>query len=586
MDHRGAQRTLVKGEVLWRIERDGEVLRTAQGRADRRARTTVRVCRSLSAAEHAYADAVAAKFARGYRIAAAPPGWPHACHPPEAVHDRLEQRLQRDPWAPGLAEVYVTWLAAQHDPRATLGALQHRSAPYSEETLRAARRFSWLLDGRRGASETSLPPSWWRHRPRSPVPAAVDPRSGRAEAERALLERHRRRFVGALDERLGLTWHRGFLDTARLVVDEAYTDDEEDDDDEHPTDAELLRRLLRLRSARLLRALCVELPECDDGADGDPDEPLELLAGVLRGRPMPALRSFALGCEPSYDDETGDDFYDLDTARKVAPILGALERLGERFPGLEHLSLAGRDLGLRAWCFPAVRHLELHFARPEEPAVAAFARADWPALCSLHLGLGNFRRASDEADVMAVLGPLLTAERMPGLRHLALVHLPDADAICGALARSPAADRLESLEISSSNLTDAGVRELARARHRWTRLRHLDLAHNLLTPADERRLHRAFADVELHCGPQRTPEPGALDDDEWFESLRRAALGGMPAVPSGLLHSADDLPDHLDDRFELLLDRVVVEPPTTQHGPRPTDTTTSADPVPADDTPE
>lgn len=570
----------MRGEVLWRIERDGAVLRTAHGAPGRPARTTVRVCRSLAAAEQAYARAVAAKFDGGYRVAAAPPGWPHTCRPPEAVHDRLEQRLQRDPWGRGLAEVYVTWLAAQHDPRATLGALQHRSAPYCEETLRAARRFAWLLDGRRDAGDTPLPPSWWRHRPRSPVPASIDPRSGRAEAERALLDRHRRRFIGGIDDRLALTWHRGFLDTARLVVDEAYCEDHDDEDDEPATDAELLRRLLRLRSARLLRALCIELPECEDGADGDPDEPLELLAGVLHGPPMPALRSFTLGCETGYDDEIDDDFYDHMTAREIAPILGALDRLGQRFPRLEHLSLAGRDLGLRDWCFPDVRHLELHFACPEEPAVAGFARADWPALCSLRLGLGNFRRASDEADAMAVLGPLLTGERSPGLRHLALVHMPDADAICGALARSPAADRLETLEISDSNLSDAGVRELARARHRFPRLRHLDLAHNLLTPADERRLGRVFADIELHTGPQRQPEPGDLDDDEWFESLRRAALGGTPAVPSGLLHSDDDLPDHLDDRFELLLDRVVVEPPTTQDDPRLTGPTTGV----ADDT--
>lgn len=525
-------------------------------------------------AEHAYASAIQARYDRGYRNARASPGWPGACGPPEAVHDRLEQRLQQDPWTPGLAELHVTWLASQHDPRGTLGALQHRSAPYTEQALRAARRFAWLLDRRCDDGGDSLPTSWSRHFPHTPVPAALDPRSGRAEAERALQDRHRRHLLGGLGdhaERLTLTWHRGFLDTATLVAD-APVDPQ--------GDGELLRRLLRLRSARLLRALCIVLPE-SDGDDGDPDE---LLARVLAAPPAPALRSFALGCEPVYEDEQDDDFFDLETARELAPRLGALERLGDRFPRLEHLYLAGRDLGLSTWRFPHLRHVELHFACPEEPAVAAFAHADWPNLRSLRLGLGNFPSASDETDALAVLGPLLTGERTPELRHLALVHLPDADAVCGVLARSPASARLESLELCDSSLTGAGVSELCRARARFARLRRLDVSHNVLTPGDERRLRRAFADVEIHTGPQRTPAPGELDDDGWVESLRLAALGGTPTLPSGLLRSDDDLPDHLDDRFELLLDRVVVDPPTGEEDPRLVHTEPGVDPAPAETT--
>ena len=558
VDRSGARRTLARDGDLWRIERDGPVLRTAHGRPGRPARITTRVCGSIAAAERAYTGAVQARYDDGYRHASAPPGWPGACRPARAVHDRLEQRLQRDPRRPGLAELYVTWLAAQHDPRGTLGALQHRSAPYTEEALRAARRFAWLLDRRCDDEDAALPTSWARHFPRAPVPAALDPRAGRADAARALLERHARHFLGDLGEhaeRLTLTWHRGFLDTATLVAEEPAEGD--GDDDDPPTDGVLLHRLLRLRSAGLLRALCVEQPESDDPGDGDRDRPIELLRGALAGPPAPALRSFTLGCEPWYLDETDDDFYDHTSAREVAPVLGALDRLGERFPRLEHLSLAGRDLGLRTWRFPHLRHAELHFARPEEPAVAAFARADWPTLRSLRLGLGNYDCAADEADAPVVLGPILAAERTPALRHLALVHLPDADAVCGVLTRSPASARLETLEISSSNLTGAGARELCRGRARFVRLRRLDVAHNFLTPDDERRLRRAFVDITLHIGPQSAPEPRDLDDDEWAGWLRLAALGGAPTVPSGLLRSDDDLPDHLDDRFELLLDRVV-----------------------------
>ena len=555
MDRRGAQRTLARDGDLWRIERDGPVLRTAHGRPGRPARLTIRSCGSITVAERAYASAVQAKYDRGYRNTSAPPGWPDACGPTQAVHDRLEQRLQRSPRTPGLAELYVTWLAGQHDPRGTLGALQHRSAPYTDQALRAARRFAWLLDRCDEGSGAALPTAWTRHFPHTSVPAALDPRSGRAEAEQALQDQHRRHFLGGLGEqaeRLTFTWHRGFLDTATLVADDPSGDDE------------LLRRLLRLRSARLLRALCVELPE----SDGDDGEPLERLARALEDPPAPALRSFSLGCEPTYDEEEDADFFGLEIARELAPVLGPLERLGERFPRLEHLSLAGRDLGLSTWRFPHLRHAELHFACPEQPAVAGFTHAAWPSLRSLRLGLGNFRGGSDEADALAVLGPLLTAERFPELRHLALVHLPDADAVCGVLARSPASARLESLELCDSNLTGAGARELCRARARFVRLRRLDVSHNLLSSGDERRLRRAFADIELHLGFQRTPAPGDLDDDGWVESLRLAALGGAPAVPSGLLRSDDDLPDHLDDRFELLLDRVVVDPPTSEEDPR------------------
>lgn len=570
MDRRGAQRILARGDVLWRVERDGDILRTAHGRPGRPARTTVRVLGSPAAAEQAYNQIIQALLARDHHHAVAPPGWPDVCQPPEAVHDRLEHKLIDDLHAPGLAEKYVTWLAGQHDPRGTLGALQRRGAQYSEEALRAARRFAWLLERPRDG-DAPLPPSWSWRTPRSAL-VALDPRGGRAAAERELLARHRRRFLGDLrghEGRLELTWHRGFLDTASLHVGDSA--DLDDEDEEALDDRELLRRLLRLRSARLLRALAIEFPDWEDfsGDDGDAREPIDILAGALAGPPVPALRSFTLVREPRYDlDEQDDDFYDPDSVRDEVPVLGDLRGLSDRFPRLEHLALAGRDLDLGAWCFPHLRHAELHFARPEEPTVAAFARAAWPHLRSLRLGLGNFRRTADEADALAVLGPILTAERLPRLRHLALVHPPDADAVCAVLARSPVAARLETLEISTSDLTGAGARELARARPRFAQLRRLELSGNLLGAPDERRLRRAFADVQLHAGPQRSPEPRDLDDDEYAEDLRLAALGGAPQLPSGQLRSDDDLPDNLDDRFELLLDRVVVDPPTTEDDPR------------------
>lgn len=524
------------------------------------------MCSSAAVAEQAYARAVQACMDRGFRQATAPPGWPGECHPPEAVHDRLERRLQRELHASGLAAAHVTWLAGQHDPRGTLGALQHRAAPYSDEALREARRFAWLFE-----PGDALPPAWQRRRPRS-AHLALDPRSGRAAAERALLERHRRHFFGDLGEhadRFSFTWHRGFLDTATLQVGEA------DDGDGAPIgDGELLRRLLRLRSARLLRALCLEFADWEDHRDdeGDADAPIDLLAGMLAGPPLPSVRSFTLGRDPSYEaeEEADDDFYDPDTIRDDAPVLGALTDLGALFPRLEHLYLGGRDLDVGAWQLPHLRHAELHFARPEAPTLAAFARAAWPQLVSLRLGLGNFndQRSADEADALVVLGQLLTGGRAPQLRHLALVHPPDADAACAVISRSAAAARLETLEITDGNLTGAGARELAKARHRFTRLRRLVLSGNLLGAADERRLLRAFADLQLDPGPQRTPATADLDDDEYVESLRLAALGGVPAIPTGLLRSDDDLPDHLDDRFELLLGRVVVDPPTSEDYPR------------------
>lgn len=555
LERHGAQRTLAQGDQLWRIERDGAVLRTAEGPTDHPARTTLRACSSVAAAARHYARAVQIRHDRGWRPADAPPSWPADCHPPEAIHDVLERRLQRDPWSIDLADLYLTWLSDQHDPRGQLGRLQHRSAQPTEDVARPfIKNFAWLLD--HPARPDTLPPSWRRSHPR---PHA----SPQAEAD-ALLARHARHLLGPLRahaDRLALTWHRGFLDTATLLEDAG--------DDDELSNADLLHLLLHLRSARLLRGLAIELAEDDSGDDGDPDAPIDLLAGMLAAPTLRALRSFTLGREPFYDDEEDDDFYDLDTARDSAPILGALDRLGDLFPRLEHLALAGRDLGLGDDLhLPLLRHAELHLARPEQPALAAFARADWPNLVSLRLGLGNFRRAAHATDALAVLGPILTAARMPRLRHLALVHPPDADAVCAALVRVPAVARLETLEISSADLTAFGARELAQARPRLAALRRLHLADNLLTAADERRLRRAFTGVDVYTGPQRSPQPRDLDDDEWAESLRLAALGGAPPAPSGLMRSEDDLPDHLDDRFELLLDRVVVDPPTTEEDPR------------------
>jgi hypothetical protein len=560
-----AQITLGRGAQLWCIERDGDILRTAHGRRGRPAHTSVRACKSADSAEHLFNRAVATRKDRLYHRVTTPPGWPGELRPPEAIHTLLEHRLRREPLTPGLADEYAAWLTNQHDPRGELAALQDRSAPDTDATHRAARRFAWLFD----PSAAALPPAWWWCAPR-PLPVACHEPSDRAQAEEALLARHRRHFLGDLpdlDDRALLTiltWHRGFLDTVTLA---AHAND--DDDDDIP-DRELLRRLLRLRSARLLRALAVELPECDGWADdGPPNHDIDLLQDALRGPPARALLSFALGSEPIYDaDAPLDEFYDVDTARIAAPQLGDLRLLGLAFPRLEHLFLAGHNIDVGGWWLPRLRHAELHFARPEEAAVAAFARAAWPELRSLRLGLGNFATPAAETDAFALLGPIFTAERMPALRHLALVHVPDADAVVAAVARGPHAACLETLELSCSGMTDAGARELVQARPRLAGLKRLNVSDNLLTTDDRRLLHRAFAGVHVYTGSQRTPETIDLDDECWIEEMRLAALGGAPVHPTGVLRNDDDLPDHLDDNFELLLDHVVVAPRTEDDVPR------------------
>lgn len=193
---------------------------------------------------------------------------------------------------------------------------------------------------------------------------------------------------------------------------------------------------------------------------------------------FPALRSLFLGDIVAEDCEIS-----WITQGRVTDLLAA-------YPELTELTVRGSD-ELR---FPAVRHERLEKLTMQSgglPAevVRGIAAGDFPALTHLDLWLGTPNYGGDAE--IADLAPILTGERLPSLRHLALHNSEIQDEICAALATAPVVARLETLDVSMGVLTDLGAAALLGGQP-LTHLRALDMHYHYLSPEMCARLREAL----------------------------------------------------------------------------------------------
>jgi uncharacterized protein (TIGR02996 family) len=165
-------------------------------------------------------------------------------------------------------------------------------------------------------------------------------------------------------------------------------------------------------------------------------------------------------------------------ARQLARLLG---HPSTRFLDELRLFVPGR-LILGALDLPALTRAELRAGSMSPAAARAIATARWPKLASLEVGYGT--RGARLADVAA----LLVRSDLPELRHLGLSSADLADRLPPLLAASPLLPRLQTLDLSTSTLTDAGARALASQRDAFHHLDVLDVRHNQLTAAGKRAL--------------------------------------------------------------------------------------------------
>lgn len=285
------------------------------------------------------------------------------------------------------------------------------------------------------------------------------------------LSEHGEQLLGPLAEYVGealhLDWWMGFIRTARLE-----REPELHGDYEGPI---LLRWLLEQRASLLLRKLAFE------SLLGNRSGQIDEMIAVLAEHPPAKLESLAIG---------------RGGTAELTPLLAAL-------PQLRVLALLCERIRYVPLVFPRLRSLTLELGWTGE-ALAALAGSELPELESLQL-----------------LNPgahdLATLERavLPSLRHLQL--RPRIEQV-EVLVRMPLLSRLESLDLSGSELDDELVRgvllpNLAHLRQ----LRRLDLSDNALGDEAAAAIEGAFASGVVVIGEQHPVDYDEDEDEEYYE---------------------------------------------------------------------
>jgi len=293
---------------------------------------------------------------------------------------------------------------------------------------------------------------------------------------RELLVAHASELLGPLAKypatkwgALSLTWRRGYIDAAS--IDCTYYD--RDSFSEKSIDAlACLGDLLAHPSSSNLRELAFARIHRDE-TDYAP------VVRCIAARKQPALRSLTIGPTSGYGGPVGD----VESLWRACPNLESL-----RFPIVGTRSVAFRRISL-----PRLEALEI--MDPTREALAAIARARWPALEDLRI------RPDDHTEIdVADLRPLLDARAVPRLRTLTFQAYRPADPLCEVLATSRLARQLVALEITIADMTDRGAAALARGT--WPKLRSLHLGYNSIGKAGRIALAGMRAEVRLGYQPK------------------------------------------------------------------------------------
>jgi uncharacterized protein (TIGR02996 family) len=252
----------------------------------------------------------------------------------------------------------------------------------------------------------------------------------------------------ALRERLGgglpvditqLGWRRGLIERARLGATPL---------SEQPV-ASILGSLLALPAARFLRRLSI-------GAlnHHGPQSYTPILDLLARAAP-PSLGALHLGDDRDEVPLSWSDVGDL------GPLLA---RHGDH---LRELVVRGAGFLPRGLVLPELTRLVLAGAPLPEETIHAAAATHLPRATSLTLCFG-------ETPPPKAIAPILGGERLPALRHLALLDAGDGtDALCASLARSPLLARLQALDLSS--VGEDGAEILLEEAPRFAHLRRLSI---------------------------------------------------------------------------------------------------------------
>lgn len=210
------------------------------------------------------------------------------------------------------------------------------------------------------------------------------------------------------------------------------------------------------------------------------EEPYEvdssgIVAGLVAGRDRLAnLRSLFIGEMLMEENEVS-----WIKQSDMSPIWAA-------YPELELFQVRGNDgLSLGGIWHERLKSLIIQSGGLSKTVVQQVAHAELPELEHLELWLGEENYGGDAT--VEDLEPILKGERFPKLKYLGLRDSEKADEIAEAVADAPILDRIEVLDLSMGNLSDAGAAKLT-ASSRIRRLRRLDIHHHFVSDEALRRL--------------------------------------------------------------------------------------------------
>jgi hypothetical protein len=255
--------------------------------------------------------------------------------------------------------------------------------------------------------------------------------------------------------------------------------------------------------------------------DFEPDEPwLDVFEQFVGAKGAAGVRAFIVGNwgEVSTGTDSAEIVEALVAARERLPSLSALfvgdlvmeeseiswihqsdmAPILSAYPALTHFQVrGGTGLSLGTLRHRELRRLVVESGGLDASVVRQVASADLPRLEHLELWLGDSGYGANWT--LADLGPLLSGERLPSLKTLALRDSEQADEVAKAVATSPLLKRIEVLDLSLGVLGDEGAEALL-ASPAVKSLKRLDLHHHFLTAPTMRKLQALGIPVDVSEG--------------------------------------------------------------------------------------
>jgi uncharacterized protein (TIGR02996 family) len=431
-----------KSHKFWEIDLRGASFTVRYGRIGTDGRSSTKTFPTAEKAQSEAEKAIRSKTKKGYAeiLADVAPASGIAPPNPELEALVIANYDGDEGWA-----VYADWLMAQGDAR---GEVIQNALSGNEQRAKSIQRVNeeqWLGD-------------FW------PIFMKL---------------RQETRGWGGDNRLVELSWHRGFLKSAR--VGSAF-----DSDLDIP---EMLTALFSAPAAGLLRTLKLGLPAHDGQADFG-----ELIAWLGQMTPRPSITHVHLG-DFEYPDETEISWTDV----------GRIDAMFQAFPNLTNLHVQGGSIEIGR--LPStLKRLTLETGGLPGGTFAGVCGSHLPHLEHMEIWFGSddYGAGGTPDEITA----LLDGTHAPKLTWLGLKNGEIADGLLKLLVGSPLLKQIKTLDISMGTLTDAKAQILIDQAEHFAHLSRIDIGQNHLSNAFVNRVRRAL--------PQAVSFGQKDGDDDWY----------------------------------------------------------------------